>query len=278
MSSKQSKIFRFELKQTEIQSVSVVFQFVLRNQTFFSVCFGVSHRKTTETNRIFSKQTEKISKKRSLLGGPRNRQFLFSVRTETNRNSICFSCLLVCFFAKPKIFFFNLFQFLSMFRTGIETTKTNRTYGMGNKMVDISANLLLFRLVFCLFWLFRTPKLPVSILKRNNRNKRLVSDSAETSFGSSFGCFDTKLVSEDTLFQTISCSDININYIGSVTTTVYISVRQIGRSVPAPIVYIRNIVSVTRTVYTSAGVYQLPLYITVCISSGVFQLQSSEEQ
>ncbi len=36
-------------------------------------------------------------------------------------------------------------------------------------------------------------------LKWNNRNKRLVSDSAKTSFGSSFGCFDTKLVSEDTL-------------------------------------------------------------------------------
>jgi hypothetical protein len=50
---------------------------------------------------------------------------------------------------------------------------------------------------------FETPKLLVSILKRNNRNKRLVLDSAETSFGSSFGCFDTKLVSEDTLGQTL---------------------------------------------------------------------------
>jgi hypothetical protein len=37
------------------------------------------------------------------------------------------------------------------------------------------------------------------ILKRNNQNKNLVSDSAETSFGSSFGCFYMKLVSEDTL-------------------------------------------------------------------------------
>jgi hypothetical protein len=44
---------------------------------------------------------------------------------------------------------------------------------------------------------FETPKLPVSILKRNNQNKRLFSDSAETSFGSSFGCFDTILVSEE---------------------------------------------------------------------------------
>ncbi len=52
---------------------------------------------------------------------------------------------------------------------------------------------------FLCFGCFETPKLPVSILKRNNRNKRLVSDSAETSFGSSFGCFDTKLVLEDTL-------------------------------------------------------------------------------
>jgi hypothetical protein len=30
------------------------------------------------------------------------------------------------------------------------------------------------------------------ILKRNNLNKRLLLDSAETSFVSSFGCFDTK--------------------------------------------------------------------------------------
>jgi len=31
----------------------------------------------------------------------------------------------------------------------------------------------------------------------NNRNKRFVADSAETSFGSSFGCFESKLVSKD---------------------------------------------------------------------------------
>jgi hypothetical protein len=32
-------------------------------------------------------------------------------------------------------------------------------------------------------------------LNRNNRNKRLVSDSVETSFGSIFGCFESKIVS-----------------------------------------------------------------------------------
>ncbi len=36
-----------------------------------------------------------------------------------------------------------------------------------------------------------------------NRNKRLVLDSAKLSFGSSYGCFDTKLVSEDNLNQTV---------------------------------------------------------------------------
>ncbi len=49
------------------------------------------------------------------------------------------------------------------------------------------------------FGSIETSKLSVSVLKRNNRNKRFVSDSAETSFGSSFGCFESKLVSKDTL-------------------------------------------------------------------------------
>jgi hypothetical protein len=44
-----------------------------------------------------------------------------------------------------------------------------------------------------------TSKLSVSVWKQNNRNKRFVSDSAETGFGSSFGCFESKLVSKDTL-------------------------------------------------------------------------------
>ena len=61
------------------------------------------------------------------VGCPRNNQIFFSVRTETNRNSICFSCFSVCF-AKPKNFFFGLFRFVSVFRTSIETTETNRIF------------------------------------------------------------------------------------------------------------------------------------------------------
>ncbi len=57
----------------------------------------------------------------------------------------------------------------------------------------------LFRLVSVCFGSIETSKLSVSVLKRKNRNKRFVSDSAETSFGSSFGCFEPKLFSKDTL-------------------------------------------------------------------------------
>jgi hypothetical protein len=44
------------------------------------------------------------------------------------------------------------------------------------------------------FGSFETSKFSGSVEKRNNRNKCFVSDSAETSFGSSFGCFESKLV------------------------------------------------------------------------------------
>jgi hypothetical protein len=53
------------------------------------------------------------------------------------------------------------------------------------------------------FGSFETLKLSVSVLKRNNRNKHVVSDSAETSFGSSFGCYKSKLISKDTLVSAL---------------------------------------------------------------------------
>jgi len=56
-----------------------------------------------------------------------------------------------------------------------------------------------FWLVLFCFSSIETPKLAVLVKKRNNRNKHLVSDSAETSFGSSFVFFEAKLVSLDTL-------------------------------------------------------------------------------
>jgi hypothetical protein len=127
VSSKQSIFFRFKPKQTETQSVSVVFRFVSRNQKkYFSVCFVVS----------------------DWYRNNRNKQNLW--------------------YGELKAFIFNKFA------------------------------VVLVGLLFVSFF-SKHAKLPVSILKRNNRNKRLVSDSAETSFGSSFSCFYIKLVSENTL-------------------------------------------------------------------------------
>jgi hypothetical protein len=59
------------------------------------------------------------------LGCPRNNQIFVSV--QTNRNSICFGCFSICF-AKPKNFFLGLFRFVSVFRTSIKTTETNRIF------------------------------------------------------------------------------------------------------------------------------------------------------
>jgi hypothetical protein len=56
----------------------------------------------------------------------------------------------------------------------------------------------LFRLVYCLFRFNRNIENLCFGIEAKKRNKRFVLDNAETSFGSSFGCFKLKLVSRDT--------------------------------------------------------------------------------
>jgi hypothetical protein len=51
---------------------------------------------------------------------------IISVRTETNRNKICFGYVSVCF-VKTKTKNFGLLRFVSVFRTYIETIETNET-------------------------------------------------------------------------------------------------------------------------------------------------------
>jgi hypothetical protein len=126
--------FQFKPKQTETQSVPVVFRFVSRNKKtfFFGLfwCFGpVSKQRNKqnflETNLNKPKQTEKNSKKSFSITGTSKPLIFF---LGSNRNSICFGCFSVCFFAKPQHFFFGLFRCSDQY----ETTETNRTYGMGN--------------------------------------------------------------------------------------------------------------------------------------------------
>jgi hypothetical protein len=69
-----------------------------------------------------------------------------------------------------------------------------------------------FRFGFFCFGLIETPKYVVLIFNQNNRNnqnKHLVSDSIKTSFGSSFGCFESKLFLLNTLF--VICFTLPMN-------------------------------------------------------------------
>ncbi len=121
------------------------------------------------------------------------------------------------FWFEPKLNLFRLlfglfreakknFRFVSVFSTSIETTKTNRIYGRGN-LVHILTNLQFFRLVFCLFRLFQNTDTPCFDIKAKQPKQTPVLDSAKTSLGYSFGCFDTKLVLEDTLLEIMESLD-----------------------------------------------------------------------
>ncbi len=92
-----------------------------------------------ETNRNKPKKTEKISKKRFLLGSPRNHDFFLGLKNRNKPKLNLFRLFFGWLLHETKKFFFRfvsvcfgLFQFVLMFRTGIETTKTNRNYSMGN--------------------------------------------------------------------------------------------------------------------------------------------------
>jgi hypothetical protein len=58
----------------------------------------------------------------------------------------------------------------------------------------------LFRVLFCLFWFNRnTETLCFDKKKAKQPKQTFCFGSAKTSFGSSFGCFESKIVSKDTL-------------------------------------------------------------------------------
>jgi hypothetical protein len=135
VSSKQSNFFSV---RTETQSVSIVFWFILRNQKtfFFGLfwCFGpVSKQpKQTEFSQNKPKQTKKnLQKTFSIRGSSKSLiYFLGSNRNKPKLN--LFWLFFGLLFRETKQIFSGLFQFVLMFRTRIETTETNGSYGMGN--------------------------------------------------------------------------------------------------------------------------------------------------
>jgi hypothetical protein len=94
------------------------------------------------------------------LGCPRNNQNFFSVRTETNRKSICFGCFSVCF-VKPNKFFFGLFRFFGPVSKQPKQTKTNRKNLQKANLYEVVLETINFFLgsnqnkpKLNLFWLF----------------------------------------------------------------------------------------------------------------------------
>jgi hypothetical protein len=176
-SSKQKFFFQFVPKQTETQSVSLVFRFISRNQKKKnSVCYGVMVSKQPKQTELFlnkPKQTEKISKKMLsirvsskqiiFLGYHYKKKKNFGVRTETKRNSICFDCFRFVYFAKPK----KMFRLFRCFGQVSKQPKQTELMVWGIKKVYILTNL---RLVFFV----------LVVSKHRNSLFRYYSETTET--------------------------------------------------------------------------------------------------
>ncbi len=139
---------------------------------------------TNKTNRTFSKQTKTNRKnlQKTLSIRVSSKQLLFFSPDRNKPNSICFGCFSVCFFGKPPKKFGGLFRCFGPLPKQTEQVR-------GVKKVYILTICCCFGWSLVCFGCFETPKFLVSILKRNNQNKRLVSDCAETSFSSKFRLF-----------------------------------------------------------------------------------------
>ncbi len=78
--------------------------------------------------------------------------------------------------------------------------KTNRNNPkFFEKKYQNMLSIKLFRLLFCLFRFSRNTETLCFGIEAKQLKQTFGSDSAETSFGSSFGCFESKLVLKNTL-------------------------------------------------------------------------------
>ena len=109
---------------------------------------------------------------------------------------------------------FCLFRFNLNIETlcfGIEVKQPNKLFRNKQKQTGKTQNFLkkyqnklliiLFRLLFCLFRFNGNTETLCLGIEAKQPKQMFCSDSAKTSFSSSFGCFESKLVSKDTLIQ-----------------------------------------------------------------------------
>ncbi len=139
VSSKQSN---FSSVRTETNRNSICFGWFsvsfAKPKKFFSVCFGVSDRyRNNQNKQNFLETNRKNLQKMFSIRGSSKPLFFFSVRTKTNRNSICFGCFSVCFFVKPKKLFLRFvlvcFDVLDRYRNN--RNKQNLWYGKLKRLI-----------------------------------------------------------------------------------------------------------------------------------------------
>jgi hypothetical protein len=134
-------------------------------KNFFSVCFGVSDRYRNNRNKQNFLKTHRNKPKKSpknvlYSGVLKTVNFFSRFEPKQTDNLICFCCFLVCFFGKPKIFFSVCFDVLDRYQNNL-----NKQNFWSEELKDILTNLLQFRLVFCLFRLFRNTETPCFDIK-----------------------------------------------------------------------------------------------------------------
>ncbi len=127
-----------------------------------------------------------------------NKQTKILVRTETNRSKISFGGVSVCFMKqKTKNFgLFRCFKPISKQLNKQNCFETNRNNPKFSEKYQNMLSIKIFRLVFCLFRFNQNIKTLCCFgIEPKQPKQTFCSDCAETSFG----CFESKLVSKGTL-------------------------------------------------------------------------------
>ncbi len=125
---------------------------------FDSVCFGVSDRYRNNRKKTQLCQNKLKNLQKTFYNRGSSKQLIFLIGSNRNKPKLnLFLLFFGLFFEKPNNFFFGLFR---CFGPLSKQPKQTELKVWGIKKVDILTNLLLFRLVFCLFQLFRNTETP----------------------------------------------------------------------------------------------------------------------
>ncbi len=163
--TRNNQIFFWVRTETSWNSIC----YVKPKTIFFGLfrCFGQVSKQLKQTELCQNKleqteKTEKISKKTFSIRGSSKQLFFFLGLNRNKPKLSLFRLFFGLFFCRTQKFFFGLFR---CFRPVLKQPKQTGLMVWGIKKVDILTNLLLFRLVFCLFRRFQNTETPCFDIK-----------------------------------------------------------------------------------------------------------------